>query len=587
MKNKACCWILIIIGGLIILSMVGMTVLVTTVASAGSHKVPVKENSYLVFDMTGTITEYRAVPRLEFFAGEKPATLNEATRALKAAATDPRIVGVVLRPMGIGGFSEIRELRQALTEFKQSKKPVYAYLEVATDRDYYLASIADTVVVSPSRSAGLSMMGLGISSTYLARTFDKLGLKFHVLHVGQYKGAYENLASDSMSAPLRESLQTLLDDMYGTYSKEMSESRPGLSPDTVNSELLHGRKILIVGKDVVSKGFADMAMDWGDLRQRITRGDKFNSVGPVKYLKSVVTHEKGRKEIAVVYAEGAISYSTDRGGPIDGGEGIHSADFVKTLRDIREDSSVVGVVLRVNSPGGSALASEIILQEIIRLKAKKPVVVSMGNVAASGGYYISCLADRIIAQPNTITGSIGVVSVFPSAEELFKKIGARVETVEKGKWAQYFRVDKDLTPEQQSVLTEYMDGVYDEFVEHVAEGRKLTVDQVKASAAGRVWTGNQALDRKLVDELGGLNLAIQRAKELAKVGTEPVRVRTYPRERYLFTFFMEQLNTSIKAVRSQLLFTPEERQLALATEYLTRFLTQREFVQAVLPIETP
>lgn len=588
MKNKVCCWILIGIGVFFLLMFVGTGLFLATALRSSPQAAAVKKHTYLMLDLSGIIAEYRFGPQMDMFLKSRPTTLIEIQRALAKAADDSRMAGVVLRPMGIGGFAEIRELRQAIENFKKSKKPVYAYLDMATDRDYYLASVADSIFVSPARSGGLILLGLSISSTYLARTFEKVGLKFNVLHVGSFKGAYENFNRDRMSDSLRISLQFLLDDLYRTYTGETAAGRKVVTLPELDHEFMHGTKLFITGPDAVARKLADEAVDWGDLRERL-RGanDEFNSVTVDRYLRGSMTATEGEKEIAVVFASGEISFRSDDGGLFDFGEGIYSDRFVKLLRDLREDEKVAAVVLRVNSPGGSALASEIIAREVQRLKSKKPVVVSMGNVAASGGYYISCLSDRIVAQPNSVTGSIGVVSVFPTAEELFKKIGARVETVEKGKWAEFLRIDRDLSGEQEAVLLDLMNGVYDEFVERVAEGRKLSVDDVKAVAQGRIWTGTQAMERRLVDELGGLDTAIERAKELAKIPSDrKVRIRHYPREEEWLNYLMRRLQSVTTDLRSALL-TPEQRELQRAFAYLNRFVEQRDFVQMIMPLDVP
>ncbi|HEY3296234.1 MAG TPA: signal peptide peptidase SppA [bacterium] len=587
MKNKACCWILVAFGVFVLLGFIGTGILVSTVAMSGTHKVTVKDHSYLLLECTGTIPEYSTAPQFAFLGGSKQTTIADALKALHSAASDSRISGVIIRPTAIGGFAEIRELRNALLEFKKSKKPVYAHLEVATDRDYYLASVADTISLTPTRSGGLAMLGLGIESTYLGKTFEKVGIIFHTLHIGQYKGAYENLSQDSMSVPLRKSLQTLLDDLYQTYTTEIVAARPSLSAATVNDELLNGRKLFLVGQEAKDKGFVDLTLDWQDLKDKLSGDKDLHTVTPSRYNKVASAKTEGSKEIAVLFAEGEINYNSSNDNSLSLDDGITPDAFIKQLRDLRRDDDVAAVVLRVNSPGGSALASDLILREVKRLKEKKPVIVSMGNVAASGGYYISCAGNRIIAQPNTITGSIGVVSLFPTAEGLYKKIAARVETVEKGKWYFYFRPDKGLTEPQKAVLLDYMKGIYDEFVTHVAEGRNMSVDSVAAVAEGRVWTGNQALEYRLVDELGGLDVAIERAKEFGHVQGQTVRVRYYPREKDIVSFIIGQFDMTVRSIREAWLLTPDAREMSRALTYLSHFVQQREFVQAVLPIEIP
>lgn len=586
MKNKACCWVLIGIGVFILLMIVSTSLFVAAAFRSGGGT-EIQKNSYLMVDVSGIIAEHRTAP-LMIVMRSKTSTMMDIIRSLEYAAEDPKIIGVILRPNNCGGFADIRELRTAIEKFKKSKKPVYAYMDMATDRDYYLASVADSIYVSPSRAGGLVMLGLSVSRTYLARTFEKIGLKFHVIHVGQYKGAYENFERENMSESLRTSLQSLLDDLYATYTKETAESRRDLEWADLDREVMCGTNPLITGSNAVSKKMADAALDWGDVRERLMGSDStLRVITPVKYVKSKSFAQDGKKEIAVLFASGEIAYRARESGIMEMEEGISSDRMVRQLRELREDDNVKAVVLRVNSPGGSALASEIIANEVRRLKAVKPVVVSMGNVAASGGYYIACLADRIVAQPNTITGSIGVVGMFPTAEELYRKIGARVETVEKGKWGQFFRIDRDLTGEQSDIILDMMSGVYDEFTERVAEGRKIGVEQVKAVAEGRVWTGSQALERKLVDELGGLDVAIERAKELAKISTaEKVRIRHYPRAEELLDYLLRQLNVSIQQIRSSMM-TPEQREVQRAMDYLDRYLEDREFIQTLMPMDVP
>ncbi len=588
-SSKVCCWILLGIGILFILGMIGTGLMVTAAVAKGDSKGTVKNNSFLVMDLSGVLPDYSAAPRIEFMIGSRPATVADMLRALKHAAGDSRIKGVILRPMGVAGFAEIRELRNAVLEFRKSKKPVYAYLEMATDRDYYLASVADSIIISPARSGGLAMLGLSIESTYWARTFEKVGIKFHALHVGEYKGAFENYSAEHMSAPLRTSLQSLLDDMYNVYTSDIVDSRPSVSREALDKELLNGEQLIIIGPQAVQKGLADLAADWGDFREHLKGGEKeLESITPAKYVRAIGTKSaKTKQEIAVVFAEGPISYKRESGGPLEMDEGIQAGAMVKLLRDLREDDDVAAVVLRINSPGGSAYASELILREVKRLKEKKPLVVSMGNVAASGGYYIACEGQVIVAQPNTVTGSIGVVSLIPSAEELYRKLGANVEVVERGKWASYFRLDRDMTAEQKAVLLSYMGGIYDEFVERVADGRKMSVDSVRAVAAGRVWTGQQALDRHLIDELGGLDIAVAHARNLAKVTEDAAPVRNYPREKNFVQFMLEHFSNQMSTIFDRLTLLPEERALRQAVQYLNGYMLHRDFVQAVLPINLP
>jgi protease-4 len=266
-------------------------------------------------------------------------------------------------------------------------------------------------------------------------------------------------------------------------------------------------------------------------------------------------------------------------------ETIKSAEFAQILRDLRDDDDIAAVVMRVNSPGGSALASKIIMEESLRLKHKKPLVVSMGRVAASGGYFISCGADAIIAQPNTITGSIGVVALIPNIEGLYNKIDAREEVVKKGKWAEFLRIDQKMTEEQRIALETILEDIYGEFRDDVASGRKMSAEAVHEVAKGRVWTGSQALERGLVDELGGLDVAIAKARTLADLDSQEVYIEYYPEKQEIFDYIVEQFMSSVKLWQQTWLITPEGFYARRALDYLQKFYDTREYVQAIMPLQ--
>ena len=597
MKNKACCWILAILGIFIILFFLIIGTLLTAVSGlgdfTGTKTESLEEEGFLVIRLSGAMPDYDSAPNLGMLTSGRPLSLNSITRALEHAKNDDKIRGVVLRPVGIGGFASIREFREAVRDFKESGKPVYAYAEIASDRDYYLASIADSIFMSSTYSGGLYMEGLGISSTYLAKTFDKLGIKFHVFHMGEYKGAFESWGSDRMSEPLRVSLQSMIDDLYGTYIREIAEDRPALSYETLENEELNGDRLLITAEDAMKKGFIDGLLDWQEFKDHIMGKDEngedakeFAGVSVGRYLRSFKDRAGDKKKIAVVYAQGEINYSYDSSNdPFEMDESIKSAEFAQLLRELREDEEIKAVVVRVNSPGGSALASKVILEESRRLKDEKPLVVSMGRVAASGGYFISCGSDAIFAQPNTITGSIGVVSVLPNLEGLYEKIDAREEVVKKGKWAQFFRIDEELTEEQRAVLNTVLEDIYLEFKTDVAAGRGMSLDEVQEVARGRVWTGNQALEHGLVDQLGGLNEAIAKARTLAELESEEVFIQYYPKKKEVIEFVIEQFLSGVKLWQQTWMLTPEAFLAKRAVDYLERFLDTKEYVQAIMPIE--
>jgi protease IV len=420
----------------------------------------------------------------------------------------------------------------------------------------------------------------------LAKTFEKVGIKFHVLHVGDYKGAYENWGQDHMSEPLRASLQSLIDELYTVYTTETTQDRKQVSLTALEQEMEHGEHLMIAGQEALDKGFVDGLLDWQDFKDLIMQDtSEFEGVTVRDYLRSFSDKKEEEKKIAVVFAEGEISYSSGDGqSPFDMSESIQSAEFTQQLRELRDDDDVAAVVLRVNSPGGSALASKIILEEVKRVKAKKPIVVSMGRVAASGGYYIACGANEIIAQPNTITGSIGVVAMIPNLEGLYEKIGAREEVVKRGKWAEFFRVDQEFTDEQRAVLEYMLEDIYEEFRDDVAAGRNMSVEAVHEVAQGRIWTGTQALARGLVDQLGGLDLAISRARSLANLDSEKVQIEYFPKQQEVFEYILNQLLTSASLWQKTLLLTPEGFYARRAIEYMDRFFESKEYAQTILPL---
>lgn len=585
MKNKACCWILIILCAGFVLTSILFVVAVSTLSGLGGKTYTVADNSYLFIRTSGLLTQNEKLPDpFTFMRGDSRASLTTIVQALDHAADDPRIKGVILRPLDMHGFADLRELRQAVERFKDSGKPVYAYLEIGTDRDYYLASTADTIVMIPARSGGLIMLGLEFSSTYLARTLDKVGLKFQVLHIGDYKGAFENFGRDSMSDELRESIEYLYDGVFETYLKETAESRDGLTYEALRGEVMEGAKLLISGDRAKELGLIDLVMDWVDFKKWLSPDDDPEAVTPSRYLKACRRMGDSGNEIAVLAAEGEIRYGVDSDGFFGMDEGIESHRIIGQLKKLREDEDVKAVVLRVNSPGGSALASDLILAEVKRTTEVKPVVVSMSNVAASGGYYISCGASKIIAEPTTITGSIGVVGMVPSAEKMYDKIEARVETISRGRWANFFRIDKDLTEEKRAIYLDFMTDTYNEFVGHVAEHRGMSVEEVQEVAQGRIWTGAQALDRKLVDQLGGFHDAIAAARELAGLEESEAAVKYYPPRRSIIEYVMERLDMKLESF-TLIWLSPEEREVREAVEYLKKFIRDRQFVQAIMPMD--
>ncbi|MCB9366640.1 MAG: signal peptide peptidase SppA [Calditrichaeota bacterium] len=590
-SNKACCWILgILVGGFVLSVLMvawGVSRVMSGAVSSGfSSGVKLEEKTWLMIEPQGVASDYHAEPDIAFWAEDRGASLNEMLRALDRAAEDDKIIGVILRPQGTGGFATLHELREAILRFKkESDKPIYAHLDIASDRDYYLASIADSILMMPGRMGGINFGGIAYSSTYLRRTFEKLGIRFHVLHAGQYKGALEEFSRDSMSAEVRLNLETIFSDVFEQYVREAAESRTHLTLEALQKELLEGDQLIVSGESCLERGYVDGLEDWPVMRRRL-QGDakEFPEIGPHAYLRATRIEDISakEKEVAVVYAEGEIGFG---GGDGFNSEGITAAKLTKELDQLAEDEDVKAVVLRVNSPGGSALASKQILESVKRVKSKKPVVVSMGRIAASGGYYISAAADKILAEPSTLTGSIGVVTAFPTAEELYEKIGAREETISYGRWANFFRLDKTLTSEQERVIRDIMDSAYLEFRTDVMEGRGVTSAALDTIAEGRIWTGRQALARQLVDSLGGVEDAIGVAASLAELSSDDYDVAYYPKQKDFFEALLKKLAMEIQVLTGfgKSLAYPQDPRVIV--EYVQSYLNRMEFVQTYCDVE--
>ncbi len=513
-----------------------------------------EKGSYVVFDLSTNITD--APPAIDFgsLGGARHDTmqLRTVTRALRAAATDARIAGVFvtggLRPANLGsGYAALKEVRTALAGVKAAGKPVTAYLTSVTTKDYYLASAASDLALDPY--GALIFPGLASEPMFFAGAFEKYGIGVQVTRVGKYKSAVEPFTRTSMSPESREQLQKLLDDLWGGVLADVGAGR-GLTADniqaTVDAEGLIRPEVAKKNKLVDRIAYRDEIYD--ELKAKTGRtGSKqpFKQISladyarlakdivdaPVKGLDEAMA-PSGKGRIAIVYAEGEIVDGEGDAGDIGGSR------FSRELRKLRQDDDVKAVVLRVNSPGGSASASETIQREIRLIKKVKPVVVSMGSYAASGGYWIAAYGDRIFAEPTTITGSIGVFGVQFDVKKLSGDFGLTFDVVKTGKFADVISITRPKTEEELAVFQRMVDWIYGEFIGKVAEARKLKREVVEEIAQGRVWSGAEAKKLGLVDELGGLDAAISHAASLAKLGAN-YRLVEYPRPKELFEAVQE------------------------------------------------
>jgi len=404
----------------------------------------------------------------------------------------------------------LNEIIVALERFKSRGKPIYAYLETASNSDYYLASIADKIYLHPSASSGILLNGVGISSLYMRDLLDKLGIKMTVLHAGDYKSAGENFTRMEMSPEFRESATVLVDDIYENLLNNLTRQR--------GWELTQLKEIIEEREDLFIKG--DYALESGAVDQLASREAMLEELGigsdqllsSGRYSKKTSLSGE-RTRIAVVYLQGMIMLPT-------GGFNqnfISSQKVERIFEKIQKDRRIMAVVIRVDSPGGSALESEKIYQQIERLNLTKPIVISMGNTAASGGYYIAAAGDHIVADPFTITGSIGVAAMIPNLEQMGKKIGVRPQTISRGKYSNLLNPWEEPEPADIAALQNGLDDTYIEFKERVSKGRSIPFNEVESIARGRIWSSQKALEHNLIDEIGNLDRAIRKAAELAMI----------------------------------------------------------------------
>lgn len=532
--------------GYFIIIFFGILIVVGIVASSSKKdETKVEPNSILHLKLDYTIPEKTSLNPFENFdfATFEPTEnlgLNDILKNIKKAKSDDNIKGIYLNVTVMpNGVATTEAIRKQLIDFKKSGKFIVAYAEVMTQKAYYLASVADKLYLNPYGMVEFS--GLNTELTFFKNMLDRLGIEVQVFYAGKFKSATEPFRLDKMSDANRLQITEYMNSIYNHYVKNIAASRK-MSEQLVDSIATN----LLVRRAEDAKDFGlvdelayyDVVLD--DLKKRTGKkeDDKLVSVSMNKYDKAPTNKKENLKadKIAVVYAEGDI---------VDGkGENnnIGSERVAKMIRKIRQDKNIKALVLRVNSPGGSALASEIILREIELAKKKMPVIVSMGNVAASGGYYISCYADTILAEPNTITGSIGVFGLIPNMQGFFNKhIGITFDNVKTGKFSDLGSLTKPISEEGKVIIQHGVDTIYYKFKKRVSEGRGMTMEQVDEVAQGRVWTGLQAKEIGLVDVIGGMDEAI--AIAAYKAGLKEFRTKEYPEEEDPLEKFFKSLKS--------------------------------------------
>ena len=524
-----------------------LLVFILVIASlSASHRnarpLTIERGSILTFDMSVNVTDdpEHATPVSPLAAlnggdESKSVTLRSLTTALEKASKDERIKGLLLygsfEPSDYGtGFACLKELRDAIIDFKHSGRTVYAYLEAPTTRDYYVASAASVIYMNPFGE--MDMPGLASIKTYYADFFQKYGIDVQVTRVGKYKSFVEPFILDKMSDADREETQKVLGDIWGDFVGAVADSRkvdPNAFENLVNTEGYILPQSALDGHLVDRLAyFGDVLDDLGKVAPSNDDGDTpppFKQVALTDYISAGRTPslpgEHGDNIVAILYMEGEI---------VDGqGDttNIGGDRFAAELRRLRKDDDVKAVVLRVNSPGGSAYASEVIQREVINLKAKKPVIVSMGNYAASGGYWVSTYGDKIYAEPNTLTGSIGVFGMFFDIQKLANEYGFTFDTAKTNTYSDFDTVSRPKTPQELQIAQSRVDDLYNKFLTKVSTSRNIPPDQLETIAQGRVWSGDEGVSLKLVDEIGGLHDAIVDAASVAKLGSR-YKVKEYP-----------------------------------------------------------
>ena len=447
--------------------------------------------------------------------------LNTIIPAIENAAKDDLVSGISIQNISaMGGISNMYTLRKALVAFKESGKFIYAYGDYYSQLDYYLASVADSIYLHPEGS--VDFRGLSAEILYYKSAQEKSGISMEVIRSGKYKSAVEPFLNDYMSKENRTQIQSYMDDIWDTLLGDIATSR-GLSEKVLDTHAdnLAGAN----AKKAISSSLIDGIATRRSYKEKLASrfdDDEVETTNFVDYMSIAGRKEgKGSNRIAVLYAQGEIIYGEG------GAEMIGQEKMIKALKKIGKKKNIKAVVLRINSPGGSALASELIWEEIEHLKETKKVVVSMGNVAASGGYYIAANAHEIVAEPTTITGSIGVLGVLPNINRLSKRWGINAEQVTTNKQALQYSPFEPLNNSTRNEIKEGINQVYQTFLMRVADGRGMTKEEVHKIAQGRVWSGVEANAIGLVDHLGGLDLALERAAALAEI--EDYRLTTYPK----------------------------------------------------------
>ena len=528
-----------------------MFLIFVSLVSSGEDTVAVENNSVLELQIQRQISDYTGSNELDPFAGifEESQGLDEIIQAIEVAKNDDRIKGISINNnFIIAGLAQTQAIRKSLEDFKAEGKFIYAYADFFMQRDYYLASVADSIFINPV--GVLDFKGLSTEVLYYKELQEKSGIKMEVIRHGKYKSAVEPYLENNMSEANRSQLTSLLQSLWNSMIVDISKTR-SISESDLNiiADTLGGRNPEYAKRS----GLIDDVVFYDEYEGKIASALKIKKDEDINYTKldDYVKYSNKKKlksgddKIAIVFAQGEILYG--EGGPNIIGQGIINEALIKA----REDEDVKAIVLRVNSPGGSALTSDIIWREVALAKKVKPVIVSMGNVAASGGYYIAAGADKIFAEPTTITGSIGVFGTVPNMTELADNVGINAEQVGTNKNAVDYSLFEPMQESFKNQIQESIEETYQTFLGRVSEGRNMTMAQVDSVAQGRVWSGTEALEVGLVDELGNLDDAINAAAEMAELSA--YGIKKFPKYKSGFERFMEDLEGASLQIKENVL----------------------------------
>lgn len=544
--------------GIILTGLAGI-IFVFSLIRFGERRPTVSDGSTLVLHLDGEIPEKAPVSSpFPFIGNPTPVTVQELWGCLKRAAGDSRIKAVLLIANRADvGWAKLQQIRQDLLEFRKSGKPLVAFLRSAGTREYYLATAADPIYMSPEDF--LDVKGLRAELSYFKRTLDKIGVEVEIEHIGKYKDAGDMFTQTGMSPETREVVNTMLDSLYNHLTETFASGRKR-TPAEIRAILDDGP---FTGHQAHAKGLVDALrfedQVFGELKDRLKQRE-IKKLAHRDYIRALGPFDReARKRIAWVVGEGAIVRGSGEDA-MGSDEGFSSGAFIKMLRRVASDRDIHGVILRVDSPGGDALASDEMLREIKLLRDKKPMVISMSDAAASGGYYVSMTGDPILAYPKTITGSIGILYGKLNLRGLYDKLGIQKEILTRGRNAAIDTSYGPMTPEARTKLRSSLEEFYKQFVGKAAASRKKKYHELESLAQGRVWLGWQAREQGLVDELGGIDRAVEMIKKKANIAdSERVRLIPYPPKRSFWEQYLKTTSDSAVDMRLKQLLGSDYR----------------------------